>query len=110
MSDLLPDVNADSSPVSSHHQEHFVPENFNSDGTLKAGSHPSLFEGGKKKVILKPSATSSSTPAKQKSELQHASLSYQPPKTWAAPFVYSGAYTYCIGFRQSVAIKNIAVT
>ena len=53
-----------------------MPENFNSDKTLKAGSHPSLFEGGKKKVILKPSASSSTPAAKPKRELLYAPMSY----------------------------------
>ena len=47
------------------HQEHFVAENFKDDKTLKPGAHPSLFDGGKKKVILRPSAASAAakTPA-----------------------------------------------
>ena len=38
-----------------------MPENFTEDKRLKPGAHPSLFDGGKKKVILRPSPAAPQT-------------------------------------------------
>ncbi|XP_043194346.1 uncharacterized protein LOC122366303 [Amphibalanus amphitrite] len=43
-------------------KEHFMADNFTEDKKLKPGSHPSLFDGGKKKVILRPSPAVPPTP------------------------------------------------
>lgn len=55
---------------------HFQPDSFASDGTLVHKAHPSLFDGGKKKVILRPSANA---PKAKPKPLQPAKRTGRPP-------------------------------
>ncbi|XP_037082065.1 uncharacterized protein LOC119104009 [Pollicipes pollicipes] len=59
-------------------KEHFVPENFNADKTLKAGSHPSLFDNGKKKVILRPSTAAAAAQTPKPKPAPAARKTYTP--------------------------------